>query len=101
MLEKARMQLAKEGRTPQTVNRYMGFLRRVLNKAVRDGRLFSNPVSRLKMFREPGGKTRFLSSEEEKMLCEVLGVEHARWVRLAILTGMRQMEQVSLRWDQM
>ena len=99
-LEKARTQLAEEGRTPQTVNRYMGFLRRVLNKAVRDGRLFGNPVSRLKMFREPAGNTRFLSPDEEKMLCEALGVEHARWVRLAILTGMRQMEQFSLRWEQ-
>ena len=58
-LENARAQLS-EGRTPQTVNRYMGFLRRVLNKAVRDGKLASNPVSRIKMFREPAGKTRFL-----------------------------------------
>ncbi len=33
-LESARAQLA-EGRTPQTVNRYMGFLRRVLNKESR------------------------------------------------------------------
>ncbi len=100
VLEKARMQLAEEGRTPQTVNRYMGFLRRVLNKAVRDGRLLGNPVSRFKMFREPAGRTRFLSSEEEKILCELLGTEYSRWVRLAILTGMRQMEQFSLRWEQ-
>ena len=97
-LEGARAQLA-EGRTPQTVNRYMGFLRRVLNKAVRDGQLTSNPVSRIKMFREPAGKTRFLSPAEEHTLCEALGAVHARWVRLAVLTGMRQMEQFSLRWE--
>ena len=97
-LESARATLA-EGRTPQTVNRYMGFLRRVLNKAVRDGMLASNPVSRIKMFREPAGKTRFLSPEEEGMLCEKIGAPYAGWVRLAILTGMRQMEQFSLRWE--
>ena len=97
-LESARAQLA-EGRTPQTVNRYMGFLRRVLNKAVRDGKLASNPVSRIKMFRELAGKTRFLSPEEEGMLCEKIGARYAGWVRLAILTGMRQMEQFSLRWE--
>ena len=97
-LESARAQLA-EGRTPQTVNRYMGFLRRVLNKAVRDGKLASNPVSRIKMFLEPAGKTRFLSPEEEGMLCEKIGAPYAGWVRLAILTGMRQMEQFSLRWE--
>ena len=97
-LENARAQLS-EGRTPQTVNRYMGFLRRVLNKAVRDGKLASNPVSRIKMFREPAGKTRFLSPEEEGLLCQKIGDLYARWVRLAILTGMRQMEQFSLRWE--
>jgi integrase len=98
-LEKARAQLAVEGRTPQTVNRYMGFLRRVLNKAIRDKKLFSNPMAGIKMFRESAGRTRYLSPEEEKRLCEVLAIEHARWVRLAILTGMRQMEQFSLRWE--
>ena len=97
-LESARAHLS-EGRTPQTVNRYMGFLRRVLNKAVRDSKLASNPVSRIKMFREPAGKTRFLSPEEEGTLCEKIGASYAGWVRLAILTGMRQMEQFSLRWE--
>jgi integrase len=98
-LEKARAQLGVEGRTPQTVNRYMGFLRRVLNKAIRDKKLFSNPMAGIKMFRESTGRTRYLSPEEEKQLCEALAIEHARWVRLAILTGMRQMEQFSLRWE--
>ncbi|MGC3976199.1 MAG: tyrosine-type recombinase/integrase [Nitrospira sp.] len=98
-LEKARTRLAEDGRTPQTVNRYMGFLRRVLNKAIRDTKLFANPMSEIKMFRESTGRTRYLSPQEEKMLCDALTPEHARWVRLAILTGMRQMEQFSLRWE--
>jgi len=98
-LERARAQLSKEGRTPQTVNRYMGFLRRVLNKAVRDGLLGSNPVARIKMFKEPQGKTRFLTVEEEKKLIEALGPAYGSWARLAILTGMRQMEQFSLKWS--
>jgi integrase len=51
------------------------------------------------MFREPAGKTRFLSPEEEWRLCEKIGAPYAGWVRLAILTGMRQMEQFSLRWE--
>ncbi|MBA3752982.1 MAG: hypothetical protein H0X01_02305, partial [Nitrospira sp.] len=77
-VEKARTGLL-DGRTPQTVNRYMAFLRRVLNKAVRDGKMASNPVSRLKMFRESTGKTRFVSSDEERILCAALGITHARW----------------------
>jgi integrase len=97
-LERARAHLS-DGRTPQTVNRYMGFLRRVLNKAVRDGKLASNPVNHIKMFRESAGKTRFLSPGEEALLCNHIGAPYAGWVRLAILTGMRQMEQFSLRWE--
>lgn len=99
LLEKLRAQLSAGDRSPQTVNRYMQFLRRVLNKAVRDGKLASNPVSRIKMFKEPAGRLRFLSPEEERTLCEAVGPDHALWVRLAILTGMRQGEQFNLRWD--
>jgi integrase len=97
-LESARAQLS-EGRTPQTVNRYMGFLRRVLNKAVRDGKLAANPVNQIKMFKESAGATRFLSTDEEAALCERIGAPYADWVRLAVLTGMRQLEQFSLRWE--
>jgi hypothetical protein len=97
-LEQARAQLM-EGRSVGTVNHYMKFLRRVLNKAVRDGQLATNPVCRVKMFKESAGKTRFLSPEEEAALCQKLGVPYGAWVRLAILTGMRQLEQFSLRWE--
>jgi integrase len=97
-LQRARTLLTDEGRTPQTVNRYLAFLRRVLNKAVRDGKIASNPVSRLKMVREYAGKTRFLTPDEEHQLCHALGPDYAIWVRIAVLTGMRQLEQFSLRW---
>ena len=99
LLETMRAKLSEGGRSPQTVNRYMQFLRRVLSKAVRDGKLGSNPVSRIKMFKEPAGRLRFLSLEEEQELCKAVGPEFAPWVRLAILTGMRQAEQFSLRWE--
>lgn len=97
-LEQARMQLM-DGRSIATVNHYFKFLRRVLNKAVRDGQLASNPVCRVKMFKESAGKTRFISTEEEAALCQKLGAPYGAWVRLAILTGMRQQEQFSLRWE--
>lgn len=77
----------------------MQFLRRCLNKAVRDGQMASNPVCQVKMFKEPEGKTRFLSPAEEAALGGKLGPTHAEWVRLAILTGMRQLEQLILRWE--
>src|SRR6476646_10869514 len=88
-LEQVRAQLIV-GRSIGTVNHYFKFLRRVLNKAIRDGHLMANPVGRIKLFKEPAGKTRFLSVEEEEALCQKLGRPFASWLRLAILTGMRQ-----------
>jgi hypothetical protein len=42
----------------------MAWLRHVLNEVVREGKLPGNPVLKLKMNKEPKGKTRFLSMEE-------------------------------------
>jgi integrase len=84
--------------TPQRVNRYMAWLRHLLNGVVREGKLASNPVLKLSMYKEPKGKTRFLSMEDEKRLLEKLGPIYGPWARLAILTGLRQSEQFRLQW---
>ena len=84
--------------TPQRVNRYMARLRHLLNGVVREGKLASNPVLKLAMYKEPKGKTRFLSMEDEKRLLEKLGPIYGPWTRLAILTGLRQSEQFRLQW---
>lgn len=109
-LEEARQTLLKtvvaEGKgggpnkfmTPQRVNRYMAWLRHVLNSVVREGKLASNPVLKLKMYKEPKGKTRFLSMEEEKVLLDKLGPIYGSWARLAILIGLRQGEQFNMQW---
>ena len=94
---------AKEGdvekrMTPQRVNRYMEWLRHVLNIVVREGKLASNPVLKLTMYKEPRGKTRFLWMKEEKVLLEKMGPIHGPWARLAILTGLRQAELFRLQW---
>lgn len=83
---------------PQRVNRYMEWLRHVVNVAVREGKLASNPVLKLTMYKEPKGKTRFLSMEDEKALMGKLGPVYGPWARLAILTGLRQSEQFRLQW---
>lgn len=85
-------------RTPQTVNRYVAWLRKVLNIAVRDGKLPTNPATKLKMFKEPKGRTRFLTLDEEAKVLNAMGPVYSTWARLAILTGLRQMEQFSLKW---
>jgi integrase len=98
-LEAARQDLLTKGCSPQRVNRYMEWIRHMLNILVRDGKLLSNPAAKLTMFKEPSGTIRFLSENEEAKLTEVLGPIYARWVRFAILTGLRRAEQFALRWS--
>lgn len=84
--------------TPQRVNRYIEWLRHLVNVVVRDGKLANNPVLKLTMYKELKGKTRFLSMEDEALLLAKLGSIHGPWARLAILTGLRQSEQFRLQW---
>ena len=107
-LEQARKQLCTQGSdqnadpprpcSPQRVNRYLAWLRHALNMAMRDGKLSSNPVRKLTMYREPSGSTRYLTMDEEQALCAAIGPVYASWVRFAILTGLRRSEQFTLRW---
>jgi len=107
-LDQARKQLLTQGSnpsadpprpcSPQRVNRYLAWIRHALNVAIRDGKLTSNPVRKLSMYREPSGSTRYLTMEEEQALCTAIGPHYASWVRLAILTGLRRSEQFNLRW---
>src|SRR5687768_12769526 len=90
--------LAK-GLAPSSTNRALAFLRHILNTAVRHGMLAASPMTKVKLLKESPGRLRFLALTEEKRLCEAIGPDYASWVRLAILTGMRQMEQFSLRWE--
>lgn len=76
----------------------MAWLRHLLNGVVREGKLANNPVLKLTMYKEPKGKTRFLSMGDEKRLFEKLGPIYGPWARLAILTGLRQSEQFRLQW---
>jgi integrase len=98
LLEDAQRALLAEELASQTVLHYMKFLRHVLNKAVRDGKLERNPFVQVALAKAIGGKTRFLSSEEETKLLKALGPIHGQWARLATLTGLRLSEQFGLRW---
>ena len=72
-IEEARQALLSKGLTQARVNRYVTWLRHVLYLAVRNGKLQSNPVTKLRMYKESKGKTRFLTPEEEAKLYDILG----------------------------
>jgi integrase len=56
-------------------------------------------MASVKLLSEPPGRLRFLTVVEETRLRQAVGPPYSSWIRLAILTGMRQMEQFSLRWE--
>jgi hypothetical protein len=83
-LEAARQTLLKTI-SPQRENRYMAWGRYVLNITFQEGKLASNHVVKLKMFKGPKVKTRFLSMEEALLMAK-LGSVYApngrRWTSI-------------------
>jgi site-specific recombinase XerD len=53
---------------PATANREVAFLKHVYNLALRDGKIERNPLARLRLLREPSGRVRYLSDDEETAL---------------------------------
>ena len=98
-IDHAKNDLLKQGLANQTVVHYLKFLRHVLNVAIRDGKLDHNPVVQVEFPKLHKGRLRFLSVDEEAALCREVGSRYAPWIRFAILTGLRRMEQFALRWS--
>jgi integrase len=92
-----------EQRKPASVNRELACLSRIFSMAIRDGLTFSNPCDQVKLLREDNQRTRYLTGDEEaNLLKHCVGErEHLRPIILiAINTGMRRGEILSLRWSQ-
>ena len=91
-------------RSGATINRYLATLSHMLNVAKKEWRLIDrNPVSDITKMKEGRGRTRFLSDEERATLLNVCS--KSGWpqlhtlVVLAISTGARRGELISLKWD--
>lgn len=70
---KSWMQKRSRETSPSTANRTFGFLKRACRKAVLEGAIKADPTSKVKPFREPSGRIRFLTEEEELRLRAVVG----------------------------
>ena len=95
---------ARDGQEPRawapgTINRHFGYLRHVLNLAIKDGLLDRNPVSGVKFLTE-ATTTRFLTDTELESLRGIMASEHWRLVVFSIETGLRREEQFNLQWSQ-
>jgi len=83
---------------PSTVNRELGRLRHMLNRAVDWGLLEENPMKGLKFLRENNARQRYLSLEEcERLVQGCISSRVQAIVVIALHTGMRLGEILNLR----
>jgi site-specific recombinase XerD len=82
---------------PATVNRELAFLKHVYYVATRDGKTERNPLAKLRLRREPSGRVRYLTDEEEAHLLKALATDADRQRVLVLLnTGLRKSEFLGL-----
>jgi len=91
-------------RSPSTVNRYLAALSHVFTIAMKEwGWVEDTPFRRISTLKEPRGRIRFLSDEERSVLLEACKAHSTKLytiVVLALSTGARQNEIMSLTWKQ-
>ncbi len=83
-----------------TKNRYLALIRAILYKA-RDEWLWLDEVPKLKLYKEPGNRIRWLKPDEAHRLIDAL--PNNFWRQMAIFslcTGLRQSNVFGLKWEQ-
>jgi integrase len=98
-IEEVLITLRRQDLSTSTVNRYRSFMSSVFTYAIRAGKLHTNPVSKVKRYKENDSRVRWLKADEEKRLRAAIDTpEHATELDLALFTGMRSGEQWGLQW---
>ncbi len=105
MVEKYKAGRLQDGVEPASVNREIACLRHMCNKAVEWGYGKKNPVTGVKLLKEPPGRIRFLeTSEIDNLLKAIDDLKRGcgRYLRpvvvLALNTGLRKNEILQLKW---
>ncbi|MFL6435991.1 MAG: tyrosine-type recombinase/integrase [Terriglobales bacterium] len=87
---------------PATLNRYRALLSLTYRLGMQNGKVSTNPARLVTQRRENNARIRFLSTEEETKLRQVIqqkSLHHLPQLDLALNTGLRQSEQYGLTWD--
>ena len=87
-----------DGLAVASVNREVSFLKAMYSFAVKNGEAETNPAKEVDFFKEPKGRDRYLTDEEESRLREEIGEEHWPKVVAAMYTAMRRANVFRLRW---
>jgi integrase len=99
---KGKTKSLQRDRGPATSNRYKGAISIVLAWAVEADLIKTNPVTGIRCKKEPRGRVRWLSDTEREALLQAC--DESAWsdlgllVRLALSTGARQGELLTLTW---
>ena len=89
-----------KGCSPSTVRQTYTVLRSVLETAVRDELLATNPAARVKRPGVPRTEAHYLSIAEVAALLEAAkDSRHVPLFRLLVSTGLRRGEALALRWQ--
>ena len=92
--------LQKQGKSAHLVRKIHTCLHACLEHARTLGTIFTNPAENLLLPAAPHQEMRILDqSEISSLLISVQGTRFEALLRVAIHTGMRQMELLGLRWD--
>jgi len=96
-LEKYKRQRSREV-CGSTVNRELACLKHMFNKAIAWDLADENPVKKVRMFKEPPGRVRYLSHDEISRLLDAATSHLKPIIMVALLTGMRKSEILRLNW---
>jgi integrase len=85
---------------PATVNREVACLRAMFTRALRHGKVKSNPIEAVAKLPENNIRQRVMKPEEFSRLLEVCAPHLRPVVLVAFLLGMRKSEILALTWDE-
>jgi len=93
----------RAGLKPATIRRYLATLSSLFSFAERSGWLDQNPVARFdkRSLPEAQPRTRFLSRTEYRRLLSAAEPHLKPIIEMAVETGLRSEELLSLKWDQL
>ncbi len=87
------------GVSPASINRELACLKNMFTKAIEWGKVIDNPAIKVKLFKEPNGRLRYLETPEIKRLLVSCSPHLKPIVVVALNTGMRKGEILKLKWD--
>ena len=84
---------------PASVNRELACLKHMFTKAIEWGMATESPAKKVKLLRENNTRLRYLTPEEAKRLIGAAGLHLKPILIVALNTGMRKGEILSLKWE--